>query len=58
MVESPIGNRELEAYRRVEQLLIEEALELKFPPEEARRQTQRLLEPVAPKSSPQEQTPK
>ncbi|OGM10071.1 hypothetical protein A2Y68_01315 [Candidatus Woesebacteria bacterium RBG_13_46_13] len=55
MVESPMGNREIEAYRRVEQLLMEEALEMKFPPEEARRQTQKLLEPMAPTASIQEQ---
>lgn len=55
MVENPIENQDLEAYRRVEQLLMEEALELKLPPEEARRQVQNFLQPVVAKSSSQEQ---
>jgi len=55
MVESPMGNREIEAYRRVEQLIMEEALEMKLPPEEARRQTQKLLEPMTRAASPQKQ---
>lgn len=53
MVENPIENWDIEAYRRVEQILIEVALDLKFPPEEAKKQAQKLLEPVITKSSTQ-----
>ncbi|MCJ7805741.1 hypothetical protein MUP46_03820 [Patescibacteria group bacterium] len=58
MVENPIENQDLEAYRRVEQILMEEALDLKFPPEEARRQVQNFLPPIVVKSSTQEQPSK
>ncbi len=55
MVEGPIDSSKIEAFRRVEQIMMEEALDLKLPPEEAQKQTKKLLEPVMPNSSPQEQ---
>ncbi len=55
MVENPIGNQDLEAYRRAEQLMMEDALAEKFTPEEARRQVQNFLPPIVAISSPQEQ---
>ncbi len=53
MVENPIGDRETAAYRRVEQLIMQTALDLKIPPEVTQKYVQESIGPMAPNSSTQ-----
>ncbi len=57
MVENPIGDQDPKVYFRVARAMLEEALDLNLPPEEAGRRVRELLKPVVAESSTEEQSP-